>query len=49
MPSAPPKFAPATDGTVHELYKPYGVSVVHFEAPVFIPSVDAGVVSPPRR
>jgi len=43
----PPKFALATDGTVQDPYKPYAVFVVHFEAPVFIASVDAGVVSPP--
>jgi hypothetical protein len=42
-----PKLALATDGTVHDPYKPYSIFVVHFDAPVFIASVDAGVVSSP--
>jgi hypothetical protein len=49
MASSPPKFALATDGTVQDPYKPYAVFVVHFEAPVFIASVDAGVASPPSN
>jgi hypothetical protein len=47
MLSTPPEFALATDGTIHDPYKPYAVFVVHFETPVFIASVHAGVVSSP--
>jgi hypothetical protein len=47
MAPSPPKFALATDGTVHDPYKPYAIFVVHFDAPVFVASVDAGVVSRP--